>query len=66
MSTKSDLLRIVKAADALEGWLSKNSGTNDDWPVRINADQESADTLCRLLTVLTFALEPYRREMKTD
>lgn len=54
-------VRIVLAADALEDWLGKNAGHNDEWPINIKADKDGAIKLTALLTDLKAALEPYRR-----
>jgi len=52
---------VVKAADALEGWLGKHTGDNADWPIRITADSDAdADTVAKLLTDLKRALKPIR------
>lgn len=59
-----ELLKIVKTADSLEDWLSKNTGTNDEWPIEIKADQEGAEKLSELLTSLKESLLPYREVMK--
>jgi hypothetical protein len=56
------LERIAESADALESWLGKNTGTNDEWLVEIKAhDEESANRITRLLSDLKDALTPYRR-----
>lgn len=57
------LERIAETADALESWLGKNVGTNDDWPIEIKADEDGAAKLTRLLRDLNDALTPYRRRV---
>jgi hypothetical protein len=56
-----DLLEIAKAADLLEKFLGDNCGDNDDWPIRITADEEGAKALSSLLSNLHEALSPYRQ-----
>lgn len=56
------LERIAETADALESWLGKNTGTNDDWPIEIKADEDGAAKLVSLLRDLNNALVPYRHE----
>lgn len=53
--------KISEAADDLEAWLSKNTGTNDDWPIEIKGDKDGAEQLAELLTKLKTALEPLRK-----
>lgn len=56
------LERIAETADALESWLGANTGTNDDWPIKIKADEAGAAKLSALLSDLDGALMVYRRE----
>lgn len=58
------LEEIAAAADRFETWLSLNSGETADWPVRIRADEDVAQTLCKLLCELHIVLRPYRAERK--
>lgn len=61
MMDSGELLKIIVSADKLEDWLGKNSGTTDDWPVKINADNESsAVEMATLMNGLHDALKPYR------
>lgn len=59
------LERVTETADALEKWLGENTGTNDDWPIEIKADQDGASKLSRLLSDLSDALKPLRMLKQT-
>lgn len=57
------LLDIANKAHCLEDWLGKHVGINDDWPARLNTDNEpDANKLATLLQELTDALKPFRRD----
>ena len=56
------LERIAETSDALESWLGKNAGTNDDWPIEIKADEYGAAKLSSLLRDLNDSLIQYRLE----
>lgn len=60
------LERIAETADALEKWLGANTGTNDDWPIEIKADEAGGAKLARLLTDLKNALAPLRASGPTQ
>lgn len=55
------LLRIVKAADALEQWLGDNAGPTADYPIRITGTRLSdVNQMARRLDRLKDALTPFR------
>ncbi len=53
---------IVKAADELEDYLYRNSGTSADWPIRITPDKDCRECLAALLNNLRTTLKPYRKK----
>jgi hypothetical protein len=58
---RQTLLRIARAADALEGWMAKNTGHNDEWLIEIVAhDIESANQFTTRINELQDALKPWR------
>jgi hypothetical protein len=61
------LARIAVAADLLEDFLGKNTGTNSDWPIEIKSDcEETAQKLSILLTELKDSLSGYRKQCKVN
>lgn len=57
------LLTIAYKAHEIEDWLGKHVGTTDDWPARLNTDNEAdANRLKTLLQELVDALKPFRRD----
>lgn len=61
------LKRISWDAHELEQYLHWNSGSTDDWPVRISCDdKEYSDHLVMLLGKLTESLVPFRAQLGVD
>lgn len=57
---RAQAMLVVRAADILEEYLGRNTGTTADWPIEIKGDQDSAPHLTNLLQELVTALKPYR------
>lgn len=58
---QGELEKVAEAADQLEAMLSRNCGSNDDWPISLKASGDYAQELAGKLTALTRALKPYRK-----
>lgn len=60
------ILGLIRASEALQDFLWKNCGLNDEWPVEIKVATDVADEMTRLLEEHRLSLVPFKKHISVN